>query len=468
MAAATNPALGGGSSGSNNGGGGSGFEWPTWATAVIAGVGGALVIAILAGCCIWRKKANKRKRTRHAMNTIGNGGAKVRPGQASKGERKRGASPLQEKQFQNGSGSSLTVVGSRTSTPTGKPKQGGHGRDGQKRLSRKGAEAGAGGGGLAAAAAGYHDVPQRRSEDRERRRSRGRPQNGPQHAYDYPPYPAPPMRAAPGAGVDLHAPSPPHHQHQRGHSPYRAVGMNDSAQTLPAGYAPYPTDEYGNPLGPPISPFRATHQRYGSGATDDSGYDTPGNRTFDGSAQGSPARLLPNAAPMPGSRSSPGLSPVGAGGAYQHYNDSREHQPIIAHGHGPRQLYTDQHVPPPPPESSQGHGAGIGNAMMASDDEDDEDDAPQRPPIGVAHGSGSSGEAEGGGRQAVEYPVGDVRNRRTAPHHRLPADVDRSGVTPSPTRSAPPSRQSEYHDMIAQPQGYYDTSDNVPSSPHMQ
>lgn len=441
------------SGGNNSGGGDGGFQWPTWATAVIAGVGGAALLAILAGCCIWRKKRKNRNRRKYALaNERRRNGAQDRPHSRPEDmgrEHKRGMTPLTEK---NGSGSSLTVVGSGRSTPSGRSRK--DEKYGEKRRLKKGETRDY----RDPANGGYIDVPSR--ESGQRSRSRGRQH----HGSNYPPPPVPPMPVA--AGVDLHAPQ---HQHERGHSPYRPVGINDLA------HAPYPTDEYGNPLGPPISPFRATHRRYGSGATDDSGYDTPGGRTFDGansSTNGSPARLLPNAAPN--SYGTPvGLGAPRAAGPYAWTNDSREHQPIVK-GHGPRQLYRDDPtldepqsmpaLPPSAPASSHGHGVAIGNAMMSAsdDDEDDAEDQHSGQSVGIAHGGASSGDlvsSAAEGRQAVAaYPAGDVRNRQ---QNRLSAtDVER----PRSGDRASSAQSGEYHDapVAGQQQlaeGYRDVSE---------
>lgn len=231
-----------------------------------------------------------------------------------------------------------------------------------------------------------------------------------QHGYDeasfdnnYPPRPTPPPVAA---ATDY-----------RSGSPYRPLNnsSNYSLSDPPQPYvdprysalAPghhYPIDPYGQPIMPPSG-----HHRMGSGGSIDSGYDTPGRRGADmssASINGSPARLIPNAAPMP---------VMGA----RRWEPQREAD----------------------------FSSTIGAAMLSDDDEPSHAHV-----IGQARGGTpvEDGVQQGAppGRQEIEAPLlypslprDDVRNRRLAG----PAVFQDSPPT-SPTRAGRDSRQRQRTD----------------------
>ncbi|KAM0791226.1 hypothetical protein ACM66B_005707 [Microbotryomycetes sp. NB124-2] len=437
-----------------------GFEWPTWATAVIAGCGGAALIALVAGTCCWRRARKRKQQQRQQAQRVDN-------------ISKRASAYLsQEQQARDGFAGAGGVHGDKRRKD----------RKGAQPLSEKASSSddsvafGKSEGGVPVAAtadalaATRSQKPHHKGNRLSKQYAHGHkptnqhPNAKQMHDYDYPPYPMPPPAAAPSPTTNTPANSRDI-DYRAGTTGYAPVAMNASTYSLnndsnaavhqqhyTPGYGQpgmmYPTDDHGNP----IMPGLRGHRRI---ASDDSGYNTPttmgaGNDSY--SLQGSPARLLANAAPL-SSRSR------NASGNSEHWTSPGGGRPPAEHDAG----------------------MAIGGAMLGRGSGHD-DDADLAPPVPVAmlppgQRMGTPERKRANPRQRPDaYPQDDVRNRQTRQTHAPTQDPHRLGDgvrdsarlsrQPSPTyalidgytddagaSSAPRARsaQSNYHDARLAP-----------------
>ncbi|SCV71851.1 BQ2448_4545 [Microbotryum intermedium] len=248
---------GGGGSG---GGGGEGFHWPVWATAVCAGVGGALLLTVILACCCWRKRAARRKRERqqrHRNRVNSNANRNVESERSKLRNDKAAAAAM------------LLETEKAGLHPSRMPPRHVGQRDGRER------------------------IPSNQYSDKVNSNDR--------FDYDYRPtdYPAP-LPPADLCGVASHGSPRRHNQyfvHPDAESPPRSLD--------PEAYGPLPLHH---------GVDWSEHRRMISGASDDTGYTTPDERaSARTSFDGSPSGLLANAAPHPRSRSHGRARPGGAG-----------------------------------------------------------------------------------------------------------------------------------------------------------
>lgn len=234
-------------SSTNTGGGDDGFQWPTWATGVVAGVGALILLVLVGSLWCWRRRAKRRRANGMQAHTRGK-------------KNKKGGAVLTEK--------------------------GAGGYGGRKKLSKA-------------------ERRQADEDDAALAAQQGDYDGSTLNDNNYPPRPTPPPVAA---GTEYRAGSP---YRPVGNSSVYSLNGNDSNVALARGQqqygalapayqpSPYPIDQYGQPIHPPSR----HHNRMASVDTADSGYETPGGRSgpdiSSSSISGSPARLIANAAPMP-------------------------------------------------------------------------------------------------------------------------------------------------------------------------
>ncbi|KDE08828.1 hypothetical protein MVLG_00932 [Microbotryum lychnidis-dioicae p1A1 Lamole] len=242
-------------SGSGSGGGSSsedkgGFHWPVWATAVCAGVGGAIFLTVIVACCCWRKRAARRKREReqHHRNRVNSNTTRNAESERSKLRNDKAAAAAM-----------LLETEKAGLHPSRMPARQTGQRDGRERILSN-----------------YYSDKVKPNEHSD---------------YDYRPtdYPAP-LPPADLRGVASHGSPRRHNQyfvHPDAESPQRSLD--------PEAYRPLPLHR---------GVDRSEHRRIISGASDDTGYTTPDERASTRtSLDGSPSGLLANAAPQPRSRS---------------------------------------------------------------------------------------------------------------------------------------------------------------------
>ncbi|GAA5864599.1 hypothetical protein JCM8547_005594 [Rhodosporidiobolus lusitaniae] len=82
-----------------NQGGGGGGGWPTWATAVIASVGGAALVVVVAGLWCWRWRRKQRARSRAKGYAVGGGGKGGKKGKGGLTAHRGGGADLAEKRY---------------------------------------------------------------------------------------------------------------------------------------------------------------------------------------------------------------------------------------------------------------------------------------------------------------------------------------------------------------------------------
>ncbi|KAK4051072.1 hypothetical protein OIO90_004812 [Microbotryomycetes sp. JL221] len=453
-ATAVNPGpMNGGANKADNG-----FEWPTWATAVIAGCGGAALIALIAGTCCWRRSRKRKQQQREQQKVdhlskrasaylsheqqARDGYLAANPGNDKQSRRKnrKGAQPLSEKaaytEFDDGNDRNMSTKARNGAAPVA---------------------AAAVVGGLAAARSQKpHNKGNRLSKQYTGAHGHGpknvQPRSGATGAsqdYDYPPYPTPPPAVAPSPSSNT--PLNSRDVDYRAGTGYRPVAQNASTYSLnnesnqalhqqqqyTPGYGPqgmvYPTDDYGNP----IMPGLRGHRRV---ASDDSGYNTPttigvGNDSY--SQHGSPARLLGNAAPMSArSRDASGNSEQWTGPDSEDAGMSIGGA-MLGRGSGgddqPREL------PPPVPVAMLPPGQRMGTPERKRQHAKPERKAPN--PSSAArqqmqHLQQQS--AAENGAAPHPYPHGDVRNRRPS-QPQQPQDEHLGGLRDSARLSRQPS-----------------------------
>ncbi|KAK4054588.1 hypothetical protein OIV83_001082 [Microbotryomycetes sp. JL201] len=291
----------------NKGDASKGFEWPTWATAVIAGCGGAALIALVAGTCCWRRARKRKQRDRQQAQRVDD-------------LSKRASAYLShEQQARDGFAGTGAALGDKQSRRRNRkgaqplPEKNGFADDYAHGKTEGGADAPVAAAAVGALAAAHsHKAPHKGKRLSKQYAHGQKPAThaNQMHDYDYPPYPMPPPAVAPSPTTNTPVNSRDI-DYRAGTTGYRPVAMNASTYSLnndssaavhhqhyTPGYGQpgmvYPTDDHGNP----IMPGLRGHRRV---ASDDSGYNTPttmgaGNDSY--SLQGSPARLLANAAPL--------------------------------------------------------------------------------------------------------------------------------------------------------------------------